>query len=90
MENITFEEETKADETETVSENEMNPVDLSDVAERISEKNPSVSGFLIECDCFSDNGGTQILLRVPNNFAKMMLSTESAMQSMQRNTRMPV
>ncbi len=66
----------------------MNPVDLSDVAERISEKNPSVSGFLIECDCFSDEGGTQILLRVPNNFAKMMLTTDSAMQSMQSAFRM--
>jgi hypothetical protein len=66
----------------------MNPVDLSDVAERISEKNPSVSGFLIECDCFSDDDGTKILIRVPNNFAKMMLTTESAMQSMQSAFRM--
>ena len=88
LENITPAEEAKPEEPETVSEAEMNPVDLSDVAERISEKNPSVSGFLIECDCFSDDDGTKILIRVPNNFAKMMLTTESAMQSMQSAFRM--
>jgi len=79
-------EETKS--AEPAPEKSMNPVDLSDVAERISEKNPSVSGFLIECDCFSDEGGNEILIKVPNNFAKMMLSTESAMQSMQSAFRM--
>ena len=82
------EEAPEEEPDEPAKATEMNPVDLSDVAERISEKNPSVSGFLIECDCFSNEDGTQILLRVPNNFAKMMLTTESAMQSMQSAFRM--
>ena len=66
----------------------MHSIDLSDVAERISEKNPSVSGFLIECDCQSDEEGEYVLITTANAFAKMMLTTEAAMQSMQSAFRM--
>ena len=66
----------------------MHAVDLSDVAERISEKNPSVSGFLIESDCKSDDAGEYILITTGNAFAKMMLTTEAATQSIQSAFRM--
>jgi len=69
-------------------EKSLQPIDLSDVAERISEKNPSVSGFLIECDCQSDDAGEYIRITTANAFAKMMLTTDAAMQSMQSAFRM--
>ncbi len=57
--------------------------DLGDVVERISAQNPLCSGFLAECDCFITADKKKILIKTVNDFAKNILSSESALKSLQ-------
>ena len=55
--------------------------DFSEVVERVGMQNPGCSGFLGECDCFVTSDRMKVVIRTGNDFAKMMLTRDTAMQS---------
>lgn len=77
------------DEAPAEAQNKWKAVlDIGDVVERISVQNPPCSSFLSECECYVTQDKKQILIKTVNDFGKTMLSTDSAMQSMQSAFRM--
>lgn len=63
-------------------DNPLHPVgDFGEVVERVGEQNPSVSGFLSDCDCFASDDRKNILIRTPTEFAKTMLGADGALSS---------
>ena len=73
------EKENSAAPTVEKTNDSLIPVDgIGELIERIGEQNPSVSGFLADCDCFTSDDGQRVLIRTPSGFSADMLRTESA------------
>ena len=66
-----------------VSSDDMAPVgDIGEIVERIAEQNPSISGFLNDCDCFVSDDRMRVLIKTTSDFSKKMLLTEGAMSTL--------
>lgn len=69
--------------TDEVKRDDYSPVeDIGEVVERLAEQNPPASSFLSQCDCYVSSDKTRLLIRANGDFAKSMLSTESALRSL--------
>ena len=76
-------DEAAQSEAETENNNDLTLIaDIGEVVERIAEQNPPCSSFLNECECYVSSDRRRVLIRTVSDFAKNMLSTESAMQSL--------
>ncbi len=72
--------EDKTSKIETEQKMEL-IADIGDVCDKIMAQNPLCAGFLRECDAFISQDGKKVLIRASNDFAKGILSTDTAMQS---------